>query len=179
MRLSMIMNVFIALCFLLLTTTTVLSTPLPSDPSTNVTLARRASADENGILQAHNQVRQQYKKSAMSWDASFASQARSYAQRLANNNCRMQHSTKAERPGQGENLYMSSGGGAGKPMRDAVPAFCSNVEKDQWFKRRQYNHFSQVVWGESKKLGCGKAVGRGGCVIVVCSASILIAARTM
>ncbi|KAJ3095930.1 hypothetical protein HDU97_006355 [Phlyctochytrium planicorne] len=172
------MKLFIALLF---TFTTVLAAAIPADdllvdPSNNVTLTRRASADELGVLKAHNDVRRQYKKQPLTWDDRLAADARAYAKVLASRGCALKHTTSAQRPGQGENLHMSaSSRPAHPPMSDAVKGFCSQQEKDQWFRQRQFNHFTQVIWGETKTVGCGRADGTGGfngryphCVAVVC-----------
>ena len=61
-------------------------------------------------LAAHNKYRKIHAAKAMKLDSTMSQQAKAYAQRLAGIG-RLQHSSKSERPGQGENLAMRCGPG--------------------------------------------------------------------
>ena len=61
-------------------------------------------------LAAHNKYRKIHAAKPMRLDSSLSQQAMRYAQRLAGIG-RLQHSSRSERPGQGENLAMRCGSG--------------------------------------------------------------------
>lgn len=122
------------------------------------------AADPNALwLAAHNRERAAFGSAPMLWDAGLAAQARAYAARLARYG-RLQHSPKAERPGQGENLWMGSRGAyVAEAMvatwaaerrhfrRGIFPAVSST---GNW---RDVGHYSQIVWPRTTRVGCGLA----------------------
>lgn len=110
----------------------------------------------NNGLAAHNNERSKYGVKPLSWDGSLAAGSLSYAKTLASNNCQLTHSSGDY----GENLYAMWGGSPS--MNDAVTAWI-NEPKDG----KTLNHWTQVVWHDSTKVGCGYARGNG-CVSVVC-----------
>lgn len=106
----------------------------------------RARAQQ--VLDKHNCQRARYGVPPLEWDWKLAEDAKKWA-----NNCKWGHSTNASRPGQGENLAASS----------------SNVNCDGWVAEEKdwkcgvpyaqsckamCGHYSQMVWGTTKKLGC-------------------------
>ena len=67
-------------------------------------------------LAAHNKYRKIHDAKPMKLDSTMSQQAKAYAQRLADMG-RLQHSSKSERPGQGENLYKACGLGGSSAQR--------------------------------------------------------------
>lgn len=114
-------------------------------------------------LAEHNRERAAYGSAPLSWNAALAAEAGAYAARIARLG-RLQHSPKAERPGQGENLWMGSRG-AYSPgamiagwaserrhfRRGVFPAVSST---GNW---RDVGHYTQMVWPRTTLLGCGMA----------------------
>lgn len=109
--------------------------------------ARALSADEQSILNLHNNFRRQYGANALSWDNNLASFARSYASK-----CQFKHSgTK----GQGENL--AAGGGAGWDVPKLFKMWSDEASKYNYNNpvfTSDAGHFTQVVWKGTTKLGC-------------------------
>jgi uncharacterized protein YkwD len=107
-------------------------------------------------LEAHNEVRGEYGVGPLKWSDDLENSASKHAKRLARRQCALENS--GER-GVGENLYMSSPSGS---VDKAV---------DSWTKKKE-GTWSQVVWKNSKNVGCAvaKGVGKGGssCTVVVC-----------
>lgn len=120
--------------------------------------------DPRGVwLAAHNRERSAYGAGPLVWDEALAAGARSYAAQLARLG-RLQHSAKAQRPGQGENLWIGSRG-----------AFVPEAMIASWASERRYfrrgvfpavsstgrwsdvGHYTQIVWPRTTRLGCGLA----------------------
>jgi len=114
-------------------------------------------------LAAHNKERAAYGSSLLSWDPALAAQARNYASELAATG-RLQHSAKAERPGQGENLWLGTrgyyapemmvGSWAGEKRHFRRGVFPANSRTGNW---RDIGHYSQMVWPRTARVGCGLA----------------------
>jgi len=119
------------------------------------------------FLSPHNDARAQVSVDALVWDDTVAAYAQDYAnQRMGD--CAMQHSG-----GQyGENLFEETG--EADPVGGAVMA---------WVNEKQYydyssnscaegqvcGHYTQVVWRDSKRLGCAQAQCNNGGNFVICN----------
>ncbi|KAJ3208718.1 hypothetical protein HDU67_006587 [Dinochytrium kinnereticum] len=130
------------------------------------------SGEEGETVAAHNKVRDEFGKPHMSWSSDLADAengAKRYARELADRGCPMDHNPPS---GQGENLWAASQDSPfDVPMGRAVPDWCDDEERRQWNEDRSYNHFTQVIWGGTLNVGCGKAMGNNDgtyCVVVVC-----------
>ena len=114
-------------------------------------------------LAAHNRERAAFGSAPLSWEPALAAQARSYARELAAIG-RLKHSAKAERPGQGENLWLGSRGHFAPEQMVANWAsekryfrrgvFPANSTTGNW---RDIGHYSQIVWPRTTRVGCGLA----------------------
>ena len=136
----------------------------------------RAGIDQSlprAMLEVHNRERRAFGSPALVWDAGIAAQAAGYARDLARAG-RLQHSAKAGRPGQGENLWIGTRG-----------AFPYAVMAQAWAAERQHfrpgrfpavsttqnwanvGHFTQIIWPSTSRIGCGVA-GAGRWDVLVC-----------
>jgi hypothetical protein len=112
------------------------------------------------VIALHNQVRGAAGVGPVVWDRSLAAAADAYAARLASTGT-WGHSSPAERPGQGENLWMGSHGafnvdqmvGAwaseGRMFRAGAFPQVSNTGK--W---NDVGHYTQMIWRGSVRVGC-------------------------
>jgi pathogenesis-related protein 1 len=122
------------------------------------------------FLWAHNNIRQQYRLPALSWDNNLASYAQQWAQYLKDHNkCQMMHRSmagKTEGKKYGENLgfnWTSMTLPANKFSQSpdyVVKGFAKecadyNYQKNSCAKGKVCGHFTQLVWKNSKKVGCG------------------------
>ncbi len=109
------------------------------------------------------------------WSQSLAAHARQWAEHLAASGCRLAHrpATGAWAGPYGENLFTGTAGYYG--VIDAVRAW----ESEKRFYRgealdssnvAQVGHYTQLVWRDSRQVGCGKAECQGR-VIIVCNYS--------
>lgn len=125
------------------------------------------------MLRDHNLVRQNHNVGALVWDESLAADASRYAQRLAAAK-QFEHSESARgQPAQGENLWM--GTRSAYAFREMTGAW---IEEGQDFTRGTFpnisrsgswekvGHFTQMVWSETRKVGCAVAANTENDVLV-------------
>lgn len=117
-------------------------------------------------LEAHNHARAEFGSEPLVWSRSLEEQARDYAEHLARKE-RLQHSDRSEREGQGENLWMGT-----KRRYSPVSMIDTFVSEKRYFKAGQFprvsttgnwgdvGHYTQIVWRETREVGCAKAEGR-------------------
>lgn len=181
-------------------------TPTPSlptkpsnDPMCNEVLALKdteqfSSRDNlrDRFLASHNKIRQIYKLPDLTWDKKIADYAQTWANYLRDNNkCKMIHRSKAgRRDGEqyGENLAWNwisldvAKGRFNKSPEFAVLGWsqeCAdyNYDDQSCTPGEKCGHFTQMVWRDSKKVGCGVAIcdgvtnseGQGRAEIWVCN----------
>lgn len=127
----------------------------------------------SGITAAHNQVRANVSPAAspaippLVWSSSVASVAQAWA-----NGCSFKHSSGAY----GENIYATSGSAT---PADVVGDWASEVADYDYATnacKGTCGHYTQVVWRDSQRLGCGVAncttgspFGSGGWQLWVCN----------
>lgn len=125
------------------------------------------------MLEDHNSARREVGVAALVLDADLNRQAQAYAEQLARTRT-FQHSASGDRPGQGENLW------AGTASR-----FTTQQQAGAWIDEKKYyihdrfpyvsntgrwqdvGHYTQIIWRNTTRLGCGIATG-GGRDYVVC-----------
>jgi len=127
-----------------------------------------ARADFNArLLAAHNNERGRLDVPALEWDNSLAADARVWADELAATG-RFEHSPdEPGKPLQGENLW------AGTPRAFSPEAMVGlwRAEKSDYrpgiFPNNsrsgdveKVGHYTQLIWRESRRVGCATAVGR-------------------
>ncbi|QKG72742.1 SCP-like extracellular [Erythrobacter mangrovi] len=138
------------------------SAPLaPANPQ----LARR-------ILATHNAERERLHLPALRWNGKLEREAAQWAQSLSQRGV-VQHDSDGARNGTGENLWM---GTAGYWMvEDIVEMFIA--EKANFHSGTfphisrtgnwaDVGHYSQVVWRDTREVGCALVTGRGNDVLV-------------
>lgn len=127
--------------------------------------ASALSADEvQQMLKAHNDLRAKYGQPPLTWNADLASYAQDWANQIA------QMDALAHRPNNpyGENVFWGglNDSKTGYSPQEAVDSWGSEVKDFNTTTNTcpDYNlcgHFTQVVWGTTTTLGCGKAKSAG------------------
>lgn len=129
------------------------------------------------FLEFHNDIRRRYDLKAFTWDNDIANYAQAWANYLRdNNNCEMIHRSVAKKTDgkqYGENLMLNrstgqlaAGNNLGSPKMTvfAWSDECKDYsyEKNTCTVNEQCGHFTQVVWRDSQRVGCGVATCRSG-----------------
>jgi pathogenesis-related protein 1 len=113
------------------------------------------------MLEAHNRIRRSRGVEPLAWSDALAGYAKPWADQLAAEG-RLYHHPN---PKYGENLYMISGGEASP---DKVVDAWASEQNDYDYKsnscRSRCGHYTQIVWRDSKQVGC--AAGQSGKVQV-------------
>ena len=119
------------------------------------------------FLEAHNDVRAGVGVAPLGWDADVAASALVWAEALAADGCAFEHDTQQT---YGENLWWSSW----DPTPDEVVQGWASEVADYDYERNTCaddavcGHYTQVVWADSRWVGCGKAACADGSVIWNC-----------
>ncbi|QFT77882.1 CAP domain-containing protein [Erythrobacter sp. THAF29] len=119
------------------------------------------------MLRDHNEARREVGTANLVLDADLSRQALEYAEELARTG-NFRHSPGSSRQGQGENLWVGT-----------ANAFSYEDMAAGWINEKQYythaafpyvsntgnwqdvGHYTQIIWRDTKRLGCGIATGRG------------------
>lgn len=142
--------------------------PSPSPtPTGGTTVDDRQTQMLEVILQAHNDAREEVGVDDLVLDDDLNAQALAYAEELAETGS-FEHSTPGSRPNQGENLWAGTQG-----------AFSYATMAAGWVDEKQYyiharfpfvsntgqwqdvGHYTQIIWRDTTRLGCGIATGSG------------------
>ena len=111
----------------------------------------------NNLLAAHNAVRSRVGVKPLVWSEELAD----FAQQWADNLAARGQLFHRRHPPYGENLYEMTGGGASP---EQVVNDWASESKDYQYKsntcRRVCGHYTQIVWRDTKRVGC--AVARSG-----------------
>ena len=151
--------------------------------------ATPSSAQGNGVdamcmLEEHNALRASVGASELRWSDALARQAATWAGKLKKSGCAMQHSHAARI---GENLYWASAKTASNrnktwsapqsiKEKTVVAAWAT---EEPWYSRasnscnappgKSCGHYTQMVWGTTREIGCAKAVCDDNSQIWVCN----------
>ena len=109
------------------------------------------------MLAAHNRIRHELGLSPLGWSNQLAARAEDWARRLTEKN-QFLHSPKSP---YGENLFEITGG---QSSPAGVVTEWASESKNYDYKLNRCSgtcgHYTQLVWRDTKELGC--AVARGG-----------------
>lgn len=124
---------------------------------------------EQDYLDPHNAAREEVGVEPLTWDSTLADYAQGYADERAVD-CATAHSHGPY----GENLFWGSAGSA-LTAYDVVDSWVSekqfyDYESNSCAPGKVCGHYTQVVWADTKRVGCGRGKcdhGRGD--IIICS----------
>ena len=112
------------------------------------------------LLAVHNMERARVHSPPLRWDPALAAAAAAYGPALARAG-RLQHSPRASRPGQRENLWMGSRGAFGPEQmvgswiaekKDFRPGIFPHVSRTgNW---SDVSHYTQLIWKGTTHVGC-------------------------
>jgi pathogenesis-related protein 1 len=135
--------------------------------------SRLTAQEVRQMLAAHNAARTEVGASPLVWSKNLAVYAQEWADHLASAAGRIEHRPYSGRWKQkyGENLFMGTAGRYG--AADAVAAWESersayHGEAIDMSRFYAYGHYTQMIWKNTRSLGCAKAQS-GGNMIVVCN----------
>lgn len=118
------------------------------------------------ILNTHNSLRSKHQVDDLKWNKEIQVIAQAYAEKIAPGHSLIHSSNKYKGNSLGENLYMSYGGISGE---QASNSWYSEI-KDYDFSSHKSSsgattgHFTQLVWKDSKEIGCGSACDGTYCI---------------
>ena len=124
------------------------------------------------ILALHNLEREHIGAPTLEWDEALAQDAQGWAQSLVASG-RFEHSPQVTRRNQGENLFMGTSGfypidamiGSFLEERsDFRPGTFPAVSRSGNWHR--VGHYTQLIWPQTRRIGCAIAQGRGDDVLV-------------
>ena len=116
------------------------------------------------MLETHNAARRDVGLGPVSWDASLASDADVYAQKLARSGKFEHDSQTGVTPRQGENLWMGTAGAF-----DYAEMSGSWIDEKRYFREGIFpdnsttgrwsdvGHYTQIIWHNSVRIGCAVA----------------------
>lgn len=113
------------------------------------------------LLAAHNEARRAVGVAPLRWDPALAAAAATYGPGLAALGGRLQHSPRASRPGQAENLWMGSRGAYTPEQMVAywvdernqfrAGIFPAVSTTGNW---ADVGHYTQMIWPSTTTVGC-------------------------
>lgn len=115
------------------------------------------------FLKSHNEIRRKYGVPSLVWDQKLANYAQEWANKLKAQKCQMKHRTQNK---YGENLAMNwTSRSLSSTQFDKSPEYvvqnwakeCKDYshKSHSCQKGKVCGHFTQVVWEESERVGCG------------------------
>jgi len=132
--------------------------PVPLEPT-------RPAALSSALLEAHNSERAATGVASLGWDHGLAAAAAPHARALAARGI-LRHSSREQRPGQGENLWMGTRGAftvqqmvgswASEKSRFRPGIFPAVSRGGNW---AEVGHYTQMIWPATTHVGCALASG--------------------
>ena len=134
-----------------------------SPPVPSAAPPARAAGIAGPLLAVHHRERAAFGSPRLVWDPALAGAANAYARQLARL-CRLQHSPRPARPGQGENLWIGTrgvypleamaGAWASERRHFRPGRFLATSRTGNW---ADTGHYTQMIWPATRRLGCGLA----------------------
>jgi uncharacterized protein YkwD len=123
-----------------------------------------------GTLVAHNVWRQQVGVPDLTWSEEAAKVAQDWANHQQSLGCTMAHNP--DRGNYGENVYWAMG--STPSPKDVVDAWGSEIVDYDYATNscqpgKVCGHYTQVVWRDTQKVGCGTASCNDGSIFWVCN----------
>lgn len=130
-------------------------------------------SQRNIILGLHNYIREQYHLPNLVWDMNIEKQSQEWANTLIKNNV-LKHSNSTNNKWMWENLYMitTSEKRIKSDWSDAVIVWTQEWQSYD-FDTNTCNtwaicgHFTQVIWKNTKRVGCGQALKKKGSMTTI------------
>lgn len=132
------------------------------------TAAGMSSRDRTAITAHHNKVRADVGVGPLAWSDDLAAQAQQWAEQLAGSGCAMKH---RQPNAYGENQFQGTLGAysavdAAKAWESEKKDYRGGPINEATFAPT--GHYTQMVWRQTTRLGCGEAVCRR-TLIVACN----------
>lgn len=119
--------------------------------------------ERDTIIDLHNDARAAVGVSSLTWSVDLAESAESWAEVLQGRGCELEHSNNEQF---GENLYYAKKSNGQVTVAEVVAAFTNEkAEYDPVTNTctagAECGHYTQVVWEDTTKIGCARAVCGG------------------
>ena len=142
--------------------------PRPEAPPTKLGATKMTPGDVQAITVHHNKVRAAVGVGPVKWSPTLATYSQKWADHLAGSSCKMEHRSDSQ---YGENIYTGTAGhftaiDAAKAWESEKKLYSGGVLKQSSWKPA--GHYTQMVWRDTRMLGCGEAVCNK-MLIVVCN----------
>jgi uncharacterized protein YkwD len=118
-----------------------------------------SNADTQALLNTHNAYRAKHCVPNLTWSAQLAAQAQAWADKCPSTGFKHSGGVPGQPP-YGENLAW----GTNRSAKNTVDSWYGEISSYNFNAPKYSNavgHFTQVVWRDSKQLGCGMSVCQG------------------
>ncbi len=142
-----------------------------------IAYATEVTVDPSPMVAAHNKWRSEVGVSNIKWSDTLAKTAQAWADKLKSNGCALKHSPDSR---YGENLY-KAGPITWSDGRTEAQSVTAQKVVDSWGnERHNYNydnnscsgicgHYTQLVWKNTREVGCGMAICNDKSQVWVCN----------
>jgi pathogenesis-related protein 1 len=142
-----------------------------------IVYATEGMVNPSSMVTAHNKWRSEVGVSGIKWSDTLAKTAQAWADKLKSKGCALKHSQSSS---YGENLYRA-GPITWSDGKKEVQSVTPQKVVDSWGKEKQnYNyddnrcsgvcgHYTQIVWKNTKEVGCGMAICNDKSQVWVCN----------